>query len=432
MIRRLLRAEMTGNLLWLAVSALLATGVWYIAVTSADPIRQRRFYGIPIQFVPSSTAVMTNNVARSADVTIQGSQTIVSSRLASDIVVRADLSRLGPGTHSVPLAVEVVKPNSDSFRRLVSRVEPAQISIELEPRESRDNRIAIELVKAPPIGFRNDEPQPNVDVVLVSGAASLVSQVVAVRGQLDLSASRNPLEVDLRLHAIDADGNRVTGVELEPQTASVAVNISRRDDIRQIAVRPNVLLSTLPDGFTLKNQSYEPESLFVSGAPDQLEKISDTLLTAPISLEGREEGFVTSVPVQLPDDELFVMGGDSNITVSIEIIPIVVSRQIDSIEVGHIGLGDGFDVSIVPKTASAIVTGPVVYVDALSLEDIQLVVDLDGLTPGVYDLSPSISITVGDLSEANVSLSPAELNVEIRSPEAANDNESAADVSADN
>lgn len=432
MIRRLLRAEMTGNLLWLAVSALLATGVWYIAVTSADPIRQRRFYGIPIQFVPSSTAVMTNSVARSADVTIQGSQTIVSTRLASDIVVRADLSRLGPGTHSVPLAVEVVKPNSDSFRRLVSRVEPAQISIELEPRESRDNRIAIELVKAPPIGFRNDEPQPDVDVVLVSGAASLVSQVVAVRGQLDLSASRNPLEVDLRLHAIDADGNRVTGVELEPQTASVAVNISRRDDIRQIAVRPNVLLSTLPDGFTLKNQSYEPESLFVSGAPDQLEKISDTLLTAPISLEGREEGFVTSVPVQLPDDELFVMGGDSNITVSIEIIPIVVSRQIDSIEVGHIGLGDGFDVSIVPKTASAIVTGPVVYVDALSLEDIQLVVDLDGLAPGVYDLSPSISITVGDLSQANVSLSPAELNVEIRSPEAAEDKESAADVSADN
>ena len=373
MIGRLLRSEMAGNLLWLAVSALLATGVWYIAVTSVDPIRQRRFDNLSIQFVPSSMGVMTNSAARSADVTIQGSQTIVSSRLTSDIVVRADLSRLGPGTHSVPLTVEVVKPDSDSFRRLVTRVEPSQINIELEPRESQQSRIEVELVAAPPIGFRSDEPQPDIDQVRVSGAASLVSQVVAVRGELDLSASRNPLEVDLRLHAIDADGNRVTGVELEPQTAAVSVNISRRDDIRQIAVRPNVLLSSLPVGFTLKNQSYEPESLFVSGAPDQLERISDTLLTAPISLEGREEGFVTSVPVQLPDDELFVMGGDSNITVSIEIIPIVVSRQIDSIEVGHIGLGDGFDVSIVPKTASAIVTGPVVYVDALSLEDIQLV-----------------------------------------------------------
>ena len=250
MIRRLLRSEMAGNLLWLAVSALLATGVWYIAVTSADPIRQRRFYGIPIQFVPSSMGVMTSGATRTADVTIQGSQTVISSRLASDIVIRADLSRLGPGAHSVPLAVEVVKPDSDSFRRLVSRVEPSQISIELEPRESRRIGIGVELVGAPPIGFRNDEPKPGIDQVQVTGAASLVSQVVAVRGQLDLSTSRNPLEVDLRLNAIDADGERVSGVELEPQTASVAVNISRRDDIRQVAVRPNVLLSTLPDGFT--------------------------------------------------------------------------------------------------------------------------------------------------------------------------------------
>ena len=76
-------------------------------------------------------------------------------------------------------------------------------------------------------------------------------------------------------------------------------------------------------------------------------------------------------------------------------------------------------------------TGPVVYVDALSLEDIQLVVDLDGLAPGVYDLSPAIAITKGDLSQANVSLSPAELNVEITSPEAAGDSETAADASAD-
>ena len=419
MIRRMMRSEMAGNLLWLTVSALLATAVWYIAVTSADPITQRRFYGIPIQIVPSSIAVMTNNPARIVNVTVQGAQTTVASRRNDDIVVRADLSRLGPGTHVVPLQVDLVQPDSPGFRRLVSRVEPAQIAVELEPRESHEKRIVIEVAKSPPIGFRNDEPQLDIEQVIVRGAESRVLQVVAARGELDLSASRNPIEVDLRLRAVDADGNRVDGVELEPQTASVSVNITRRDDIRQIAVRPNVLLKTLPEGFTLKNLSYEPESLFVSGAPDQLAKISDTLLTAPISLVGREEGFVTSVPIQLPDDELFVMGGDSIITVSIEIIPIVISRQIDSIEVGQIGLTEGYTVSIVPTTVSAIITGPVVQVELLTGDGIQVIVDLHGLAPGVYDMAPSISITQGDLSEDNVSLSPAELNVEITSPEAA-------------
>ena len=413
MIARFAKSDMAGNLLWLAVSLLLATGVWYIAVTSADPIAKRSFRSIPIQIVPSDTAEMTNSRLRTASVTIQGLQTTISARRAEDIVVRADLSRLGPGTHTVPLQVTVRQPDTDSFRRLVSLVQPAQIIVELEPLESHEKKIVIDLLAAPPVGFRHDEPMPNISDVLVSGAASRVGQVVAVRGQLDLSASRNPIEVDLRLSAIDADGNRIDDVELDPQTATVGVNIARRDDIRQIAVRPNVLLDTLPAGFTLKNQSYDPESIFVSGAPEQLAKISDTLFTEPISLAGRQEGFVTTVPVQLPGDDLFVMSGDSTVTVSIEIIPIIDSRQIDNILVAHIGLEGEYSVSIVPKAVSAIVTGPVVTVDALTVENIQVAVDLNGFAPGVYDREPSISINQGELSEDNVSLLPDVVNVEI-------------------
>lgn len=419
MIERFAKSDMAGNLLWLAVSLLLASGVWYIAVTSADPIAKRSFRSIPIQFVPSQTAEMTNSRLRAASVTIQGLQTTISARRAEDIVVRADLSRLGPGTHTVPLEVRVTQPETDSIRRLVSVVQPSQIIVELEPLESHDKKIVIDLLEAPPIGFRHDEPAPSITEVLVSGAASRVGQVVAVRGSLDLSASRNPIEVDLRLYAIDADGNRIDDVELDPQTAAVSVNIARRDDIRQIAVRPNVLLDTLPAGFTLKNQSYDPESIFVSGAPEQLATISDTLFTEPISLIDRQEGFVTTVPVRLPGDDLFVMSGDNNVTVSIEIIPIIDSRQIDNILVAHIGLDSEYSVSIVPKAVSAIVTGPVVTVDALTVENIQVVVDLEGLAPGVYDQEPSISINQGELSEENVSLLPDVVNVEIASPQGA-------------
>lgn len=419
MIGRFAKSDMAGNLLWLAVSLLLASGVWYIAVTSADPIAKRSFRSIPIQIVPSQTAEMTNSRLRTASVTIQGLQTTISARRAEDIVVRADLSRLGPGTHTVPLEVQVTQPETDSIRRLVSIVQPAQIIVELEPLEAHEKKIVIDLLEAPPIGFRHDEPAPDITEVLVSGAASRVGQVVAARGSLDLSASRNPIEVDLRLYAIDADGNRIDDVELDPQTVAVSVNIARRDDIRQIAVRPNVLLDTLPAGFTLKNQSYDPESIFVSGAPEQLAKISDTLFTEPISLTDRQEGFVTTVPVRLPGDDLFVMSGDNNVTVSIEIIPIIDSRQIDDILVAHIGLDGNYSVSIVPKAVSAIVTGPVVTVDALTVENIQVVVDLEGLAPGVYDQEPSISINQGELSEESVSLLPDVVNVEISSPQGA-------------
>ena len=418
MIRRWLESDMGSNLLWLAVSLLLASGVWYIAVTSADPIEQRRFYNRPIQFVPSRTAVMTDAAARSANVTIQGSQTTVSSRRAEDIVVRADLSRLGPGTHNVPLVASVARPETNGFRRLVTHTQPSQVTVELESTAAQAKKILVEVSASPPIGFRHDEPIPDIDQVIVSGAASRVSQVVAVRGELDLSASRNPIALDLRLYAVDADGQRVDAVELAPATATVNVKITRRDDIKQIAVRPNILIGTQPQGYTFYDFSYDPSSLFISGAPDQLEQIADTLFTEPISLEGHREGFVTTLPVRLPNEELFVMGGDNNITVSIEIVPIIDSRQIDDINVEHIGLGADYTVSIVPTTVSAIVTGPVVQVDALAAADIQVILDLEGLDPGVYDTAPTIYITGADLSEDNVSLSPSELNVEIALAEA--------------
>ncbi|MCY3573473.1 MAG: hypothetical protein OXG92_05735 [Chloroflexi bacterium] len=424
MIRRWAQTKAAGNLLWLAVSLLLATGVWYIAVTSSDPIQQRRFSSVPIRFVDSDSAVMTSSSARTAIVTVQGSQASIP-RLVEEIDVRAELSQLGPGTHTVPLQVMIAPNTSDSIRRPVLRIQPRQIAVELEPIEARNMPIEIAVIAPPPIGFRHEEPQPAIDQVLVTSAASRMSQVAAIRGELDLSTSRSPLEQEVLLYAVDADGDWLAGVMLSPQSARVAVRVSRRDDIRQFPVRPNILLNTLTEGFLFKDYSYDPASLFISGAPEQLAELSDTLLTERISLAGHQEKFEATVPILLPDEDLFVMGGTNNITVTIDIIPIVVSRQIDSIEVDNFGLDEGFAVAIAPRTVSAIVNGPVVLVDPLSAADIQVSVDLDGLAPGVYDLAPSIAINQSALSEANVSLSPSVLNVEITS--SASDSEPAAE-----
>ena len=342
---------------------------------------------------------------------------MVTSRRPEDVVVRADLTRLGAGTHTVPLDVQVAVPESDSIRRLVAQTQPSQITVELEQIVGFDKSLSIFVIGPPPIGFRNDEPETDVLEVLVNGASTIVSEVVDIRADLDLSAYRSPILMDVRLYAVDAEGDRVNDVQLEPQTVSVSVDITRRDDVRQIAVRPNILVGTLPEGYTFKTFSSDPPSLFIGGAPEQLSAIADTLFTAPISLEDRRSEFEITVPVELPDDELIVMGGDNSITVSIEILPITTSRQIADIDVGAIGLGEGFVVAIVPQSVTAIVNGPVALVDTLTSEDIQVVLDLNGLAAGVYDLEPSIGINQSELSESDISLLPAELNVEIVSPE---------------
>ncbi len=418
MMQRMRESDLAGNALWLLISVILATGVWYIAVTSADPIDTRRFTGIAIQYIAGDATVMTNNPSRFATVEIQGSQSAVTSRRSEDIIVRADLSSLDAGTHTVPLDVKVAWPESISIRRR-EETQPSQITVELEPIETITRPLNIVVVEPPPLGFRNDDPETEILEMAFSGAASLVSEVVEIRGDLDLSPYRSPIELDLRPYAVNAEGERVIDVQLEAQTVTIAVNITRRDDVRQIAVRPNVRVDTLPPGYTLVSVSPDPRSLFVGGPLAQLTDIADTLFTVPISLEDRQADFVLSVPVQLPSDDLFVMDGENSIAVTIEILPIITTRQIDNIAVNVIGLADEYKVAIVPQNVSAYINGPVSQVDMLSSDDIHVVVDLNGLEPDVYDLPPAVGISRSELTEANVSLLPAEINVEIFPAEAA-------------
>ena len=417
-MQRLRESDLAGNVLWLVVSVVLATGVWYIAVTSADPIDSRRFLRIPVQFVPSDATVMTNDPTSTVTVIIQGSQSTVSSRRAEDIVVRADLIALGAGIHSVPLDIRVAVPESGSRRRLVWHSEPSQITVELEPVELTLQEIVIAVVEDPPLGFRFDDPVADIFQVNVEWRGEC-----HFRGGGSPRRSRFIFEPESRRDG-SATLRRGRGWRTcercqnwKRRTATVSVNITRRDDIRQFAVRPIILVGTQPLGYTVSAIGTEPPSLFVSGAPELLADIADTLFTVPISLEDRQASFEITVPVQLPGDNLFVMGGDNNVTVSIELLPINTSRQIASIEVGAIGYDEAYTVSIVPQRVSAIVNGPVALVDRLSADDIQVLVDLNGLAAGVYDLQPDIAINQGELNEDNVSLLPAIVNVEIIAPE---------------
>lgn len=402
-----------GNLVWFIASMLMAIGVWYIAVTAADPIASREFRGLPVQIVQDDSVILTNNPTRFADVTIRGAQTVIDSRRDDDIIIRANLIGLPAGTHTIPLEASVALPESEGQRRILAETQPTQITVTLEQIESFQNPVEIIVSSPPPTGYTTTEPVPAIFQAVVKGASSVVSQVVAVRGTLDLADKRNSTEADVRLFAVDADGNRVIDVTIEPANTTVSVDITRRDDVKQVAVRPNILVGTQPAGYTLSTFSYSPQTIFIGGNATDLATIDDTFFTMPIDLTGHTEDFQVVVPVELPSKDLFVLGSDNNITVTVNILPQIASRQIDNIPVERIGLAEGLSVTLAPQFMSAILTGPSAIIDQLLVNDVQIVVDLNGLVAGSYDLPPTIVINQGELSADNASLLPAVISVDI-------------------
>jgi YbbR domain-containing protein len=78
--------------------------------------------------------------------------------------------------------------------------------------------------------------------------------------------------------------------------------------------------------------------------------------------------------------------------VKVGIAPIESSRKFDYREVEMIGQATGLLYHLSPQTVDVILSGPLPELDSLAISDIHVQVDLTGLAPGTYQLTPRVSI----------------------------------------
>lgn len=400
-----------NNLMWFLASLFLAFWVWFVATTQANPIQVRNFTNIPVQIEAPEGMLVVEPASRTVRVSVRSQSNILSSLTSEDVVVRVALEDLSPGTHTVPLEAEVARNTLNAL----AETQPTQLTVTLELIQSEQKEVTLTVENPPPTDFTYDPPTSDVLQVQVQGAQSAVSEVVAVEGDLDLSEQRNPVEIDVRLYPIDADGNRIEDVVLEPQTTRVSVDIYQRDDVRQVSVRPQILVETLPQGYMLSTISYEPQTIFVSGTPRQLEQIDTTFFTAPIDLTEQTTGFETTVAIEFPDDITPVVSGDDSVTVTVGIVELTTVRQFDNIPIEVIGTGDGLEATITTNAISVVLNGPISVLDEIAEEDIQAIIDLNGLAAGNHEVAPSVFVNQDEVFEGSITMLPPTISVVLTS-----------------
>jgi YbbR domain-containing protein len=401
---------MLENVLWFAGSLALAFFVWVIAVSQSDPIQEKRLAGVAVQIAPDEGLLITNDPRDSVTVTVRGQRSVLDLLTADDVLVWADLSGLEAGSHIVPLQYQVTARRNAR----VADVSPGQLPIILERVAQRFVPVRAAVTAGPPPGYEFDSPTFDVpqNQVLVSGPQTRVDQVVAAQVEVDLRDRRNPLDLDAVLTPLDVDSNEVTEVTLEPQIVHVAVNIQRRNDVREVRVSPNILVDTLPSGYVLTSVSYDPQEVLIGGSPEQMNAIPDTVPTAPIDLTDHTQDFEITVPVELPAENLLLVG-DQRITISIGVEPRTSNRQFDGIPVEVIGLAENYAVQIAPDEVTVLVTGPQPLLETLVPGDINVTVDLSGLGEGNYPLEPHVTISLGDSLAVSTSVLPAVIDAQI-------------------
>jgi YbbR domain-containing protein len=300
-----------------------------------------------------------------------------------------DLKNVDPagGPAFVPVNVQSVDP-----RFQVVSWEPPEVRVTLDPIKTRTG-IPVKVVPGPtPSGLDVRAAVVTPATVSVTGPASIVDQVVRVEANVTIDASGLDVDQDVELIPVDAVGDRLTPVDVEPPTAHVKIPVFKQTESRPLPVTP-VVSGAPAGGYELTGITVDPQIISVEGDADAILGLAEAP-TEPVQINGVTQDVTQEVGLALPQGVQPAGGSDVKVRVTVSIRPIAGSRSYDA---GIVPSGGqvGLDYHLSTTHAIALVSGPLADLDRLDAAQFQLLAPVGGLGPGTDEVTLTANLPVG-------------------------------------
>jgi YbbR domain-containing protein len=300
--------------------------------------------------------------------------------ITADFEAWVDLSSVEPG--GGPQSVNVQVRSVDS-RITVLRVQPEVVTVDLDRLASKRVPVQVERGNAP-AGLELGSVAVSPEEVEVRGPASVITRVVAARANVLIQASGIDVDLDVDLVPVDAVGDAVAQVQLDPPTARVTIPVFSDRQTRTLPITP-LITGSPAAGFELAAATVEPRFVTVEGDLDELEALT-SITTDPISVTGLSAGRTVDAPLALPTG---VVALDAqSVRVTIDVLQVTATR---SFEVGLRLLGARTDRTYTTSVDRVLITVGGSIADLDRLVGSTLVADLAVAALGLGDATVSIA-----------------------------------------
>jgi YbbR domain-containing protein len=403
MIRRLWK-----NLGTFLLAMALALLVWIVALNQENPIEDRAF-GQPVPITLLNTPadmILTGAVAKTTQVTIRAPRLVWQTLSAKQIRISADLGNLGPGAYTLRLESSV---DADSSR--VISMDPPSISVALERSQSRACPISVLPIGTPALGYAADQTQLSPSHVILQGPASAVSSVTSCVARISVDGLKQDFTGEVSVEPIDASGNLVSRVSMTPNTIQAKIPITQKQGFRDVTVKV-VITGQLASGYQVTNISVTPLVITLSSSdPALVQHLPGFVETAPLDIGGASADVVRRVPLQLPPG----LEGAASVLVEVNVSAIQYSLTIQR-PLETRGLLPGLAAVASPDSVDVLILGPLPVLDSLTLGDVRVVLDLTGLAPGTYQITPQVQFLSDKVRAENVLPSQIEVVISAVTP----------------
>jgi len=358
--------------------------VWTVAVNEENPIK-REAWAEPILIKVINQPdgmIIVGEMPTQVRLTLRAPQSSWSDLTPESCRAQVDLAQAKIGLNQLDVKVDCADSNVEILER-----QPSTVAVRLDRLKQVELPVRVDVLDAPPFGFevKADEITSTPITVTVSGAELLVNQVTQVVADFYLRDANATVERKVNLLARDAYGDSVD-VKIEPSVVTVKVPIVQKSGFRNLSVRV-VWRGQPATGYRISNVSVNPSIVTAIGDPAIIEKIPGYLETLPVQVDGARADVLERVALVLPES-VSVLGSQA-VQIAISVTPIESSLTVQREVVIH-GLAPYLMAVASPTTVDVILSGPLPQLDALRLEDVQVILNLINLDVGSYQVEPIV------------------------------------------
>jgi len=373
------------NISTLILSLALAVTIWIVALNEEDPFEEKVFpeaLAVTIANLPEGM-VLVGGPLPTVDVSIRAPQSVWASLTPDQLHVTVDLSGMKSGAASLPLKATV----DDRDARIIA-ITPTQIQVVVETIVNRSLPVRLEISGQAATGYQADDGHATPGLASVSGPASAADSVSELVARVNLDNTKEPINDDVLLVPLNALGQVVLSVTVEPPTVAVNIPVRQLGGYRDVAVKA-VVEGKVASGYRMTNLDYSPLVVTVfSTDPLVVANMSGFVETEPLDITDANDDREARLTLKLPEG-VSLASPQTTVLVQVSIAAIEDSLTIER-EIEFQGLGQDLSATISPTTVDVILTGPLSTLAALTPEDVQVVLNLLNLPPGLHQVAPEV------------------------------------------
>lgn len=420
-------------------SLLIAIALWVGLITQdPDLTREKTFRDVKVSVAGAETLkgrgyiVVSdlNKLLDDVEIKVNVPQMEYNDVRASNYNVRLDLSGInGEGKHEVRLlADDASTPGYDVKQNgEVISISPETVSVTVEEYVSRGYiPVTVSVLGQVPEGYYIDVENATKDprYVTVSGPKSQVDKVRRVEVEIraeELFQQQDPsLENNYSFMLLDAQGNPVDSQSLEVRRESNAqinrVNVAvpvysmRQIPLLDAEMGGKMLYTGRPaEGYEVADVFITPDYVTIAGKKSIVESVSRFAATKQLNINGATDTVTGLIDLGVPVNLAFISADQATVTVVIRPQTATVTFQEVSVTIEL--ATEGMSALAEPGWVSVDVTGPQVWVQTLTADDIHLSCDASGLAEGTHEL-PLQCVVIGG-EEQEYTVDPSQLTVRV-------------------